>query len=226
VKKAVKIFSITITVVIVGIIVLVIVFTPSNVLSMPKAPEQCVSFPQKSILADVMELSPEKEDTITSFFSSVGIVTVVNASLVQAGETQTSFHIYDAETFAYRDPIVVWLSNDDKSINAIYYKDNVVFKDNEIIAKVSDFYVSEVERKAMISSSKDYILSALEFPLSAEFKNTWAFDKQEKNIAVQNIVTAQNAFGLKSDLFFQITFNSWYIPISIIIDGQEILENQ
>ena len=223
-KKVAKIFGITIGLIVVSIVVLVIAFNPPNDTQSPLATSEPSQ--QSSILTNAMDLSPVQEDEIITLFSSAGIGEIVSASLFQTGETQTSYHVHDAETFAYRYPIVVWMSNDEKVVDTIYYRDNDIYDDNAVIAKVSEFYVSEAERKTVTARSKEYVLDAMVYPLSAEFKNSWAFDKQGENIVVQNTVTAQNAFGVMSDLFFQIIFDSWQIPISIIIDGQEFIENQ
>jgi len=189
-----------------------------------------VAIPTRSLLAETMGLTDEQEAAILEVFEEAGIEEITRIEQAPTPEQNfLSFRLRNADTDFYGGFITVHLSDDEyRNVLTIFHNlaDEDIFAYGEIVNHASVFFpISATERNTVITQAQRWILDVLELPDSAVFGRGWAFERQEENIAVQSTVNARNALGLQAELPFQIIFNSWNIPISIIIDGQELVEN-
>lgn len=182
---------------------------------------------KRSTLATTLDLTNEQEAAVLEIFEACGISEIKSVEVFQQGETQTSYHLKDIEIASYRDPIVLWLNNDEKNVDAIYYKDYDLYVDGSVAGNIADYYVSGEERDTYRVAAQMLVKKCLSFPDTAKYEaiSGWAFDKQEKkNIAVQSKVKSKNAFGVEYTASFQVIFDEYGSPISLILDGTEYIK--
>ena len=220
-KKGCLISALIVGIIIFGTVVLIITLNSS------KSPSQSDSLNStRSEFAVLLDITDEQESTITEIFENCGIGKITKSSLVQSGEYRTSYYINDAETAAYGFPIVIWISNDNKTIDEIFYRDYDIYVDGEIVGLVTSYYVNQLRREQIMLATQILIKECLSFPLTAEFKalSGWAFDIQDGNISTQSSVISQNTFGVKYEADFQVTYDIFANPISLILDGEEYIK--
>lgn len=182
----------------------------------------------KSVLARALDLSPEQESAMIEIFQNCGIGEIVSASHFQSGDAHTSYHLEDEETDAYAgvdNTIVVWVTNETKSVEAIYFRDQEIYVDGEIIAPITNYYVNAADRDKYRTLTQELIKQVLNYPDTAKFRGitAWNFEIREDGAVVaQSTVEAKNALGMESTMQFQIVFVD-STPISLIIDNQEYI---
>ena len=182
----------------------------------------------KSVLARELDLSPDQEAAMTELFQNCGIGEIVSASQFQAGDDHTSYHLEDEETDAYDgvdNTIVVWVTNETKSVEAIYFHDQNIYVDGEIIAPITNYYVNAADRDKYRTLTQELIKQVLNYPDTAKFRgiSAWHFEIQEDgSVVARSTVEAKNALGMESTMEFQIVFAD-STPISLIIDNQEYI---
>lgn len=175
-----------------------------------------------------MELTREQEEKLLDIFSRCGIGEIDSVETFQAGEDRTSYYVEDEETKAYGGAdytIVVWLNNEAKEVDAIYFHDQDIYTDGEVRAKVSDFYVSREDRDKYRASAQTLVNQLLLVPNSAKYPSAsgWAFAIRDGKVLVQSSVQSKNAFGVDLESKFQVTFETGN-PVSLILDGQEYIK--
>lgn len=169
--------------------------------------------PKQSEIAKVMLLTEEQEVEIKKVFDECGILDIKNVTLFQEGEKATSYHVNDVETASYagiNNTIVVWLYNENKAVKSIYFHDEDIYIDGEVIAKVSDFYVSKELRDRYRVTAQLMVKKTLNYPDTAKFESSslsWAFGVQNGYDGCESTVQAQNAFGVPSTMKFQFRFD-------------------
>ena len=184
---------------------------------------------QLSLLADTIGLNEDQETSMKEIFASCGILEIKTVQKFQAGEKRTSYYIDDEETQSYsgaNNTIIVWIDNETKTVQEIYFHDYDIYIDGQVIAKVSDYYVSGELRKEYRVTAPLLINQYLNYPDTAKYKSAsgWNFGVQDGLDIVQSTVEAKNAFGQKSTESFQIKYNrETGYPTSIILGGQEYL---
>lgn len=181
-----------------------------------------------SLLAKEMDLSQEQERVVLDIFAQCGIGEIDSVEVFHEGEEQTSYYVEDSETKAYRGAdyaIVVWLDNETKEVQAIYFHDQDIYVDGAAQAKVSDFYVNAEDRSKYRVTAQMLVNELLLVPDSAKYpaKSGWAFGVEDGIVVVQSTVTSQNAYGVALENKFQIKFKNGN-PISLIIDGKEYIK--
>lgn len=185
----------------------------------------------KSLLAETMGLTDQQEQDLLAVFDACGILEIKEVTEFQAGENHTSYHVRDVETDSYRGmdgTIVVWLNNDTKAAEEIYFDDHDIYVGGAVVAQVPAFYVSSAQRDEYRLEVQLLVKECLNYPDSAKFGSIskWAFGVNADGYdVVQSSVSAQNAFGVESTEDFQVLFDrATGIPVSLIIDGTEYIQ--
>ena len=182
-----------------------------------------------SLLSKNMELTEEQETKMKAIFEECGILELKKVDKFQESETKTSYHVDDVETQSYRsinNTIVVWVDNETKAVQEIYFNDKDIYRDGKVVAKVSDYYVSDKLRKEYRLTAEILINQYINFPDTAKYKSAsgWKFGVQDGYDIVQSSVEAENAFKQKVTEDFQIKYDrKTGNPVSIIIGDQEYL---
>lgn len=184
---------------------------------------------EKSLLAETMELSDLQEQDMLEIFDACGIVEIKEVTQFQAGTEHTSYHVRDEETNHYQGMggnIVVWVSNNSKTIEAIYFNDQDIYVDGIVVAPVSDYYVSSAQRDQYRVDVQFLVKEVLNYPDTAKFgsASAWAFGVKDGYDVIQSSVTAQNAFGVESTENFQVKVDrSTGTVVSFIMGGTEYI---
>lgn len=185
----------------------------------------------QSLLASQMELDETQEAAITEIFDACGICEIKDCTMVQAGETHTSYYVEDDETEHYtgaENTIVVWLDNETKTVESIYFDDHDIYVDGATVAQVSDYYVSSALRDTYRANAQTIIKQCLNYPDTAEFKSAsyWHYGVSDDGYdIILSSVTAQNAFGVESTEEFQILIDRGTgNAVSVILGGTEYIK--
>lgn len=184
----------------------------------------------KSVLVETMGLTEEQEANVLAIFEQCGILEVKEVTKIQAGESRTSFWVDDVETASYKggdSTVVVWLDNESKTVEEIYFGDNDIYVDGQVVAQVPDFYVSSVQRDEYRVSCQMLIKQCLKYPDTAKFESAsgWAFGVRDGLDVIQSTVTAKNASGVESSEQFQIKIDrSTGEAVSCILGGSEYIQ--
>lgn len=214
---------ITMLIILVAFIVLVIVL--ANVFEKDAPPRVT-----RSELAKAMDLTEEQETAVLTLFESCGIGELSSVELFQASEDRTSYYVNDKETAAYSGAdktIIVWVENESKSVQEIYFDDITIYADGEVKAQVPDYYISEEARNTYRTAAQMYVNQCLNYPDTAKYpgRSEWRFGVHDGLDVVQSTVTAQNAFGVTDTMQFTIKFNrSSGEVVSLVLDGKEYIE--
>lgn len=180
----------------------------------------------KSILAKELDLTTEQETAIIDVFTQCGIGEITSASKFQGGDGHTSYHLEDEETSAYKaGTIVVWITDEAKTIEAIYFQDQDIYIDGTVIAPVTNYYVNSTDRENYRVASQLAVNQILNYPDTAKYPaiSGWRFGIEEGVVIVQSSVTSQNALGVEATLDFQAKFTNGNIS-SLILDGKEYIQ--
>lgn len=188
----------------------------------------CSGKPAQSKLAKEMNLDKQQEAAMIETFTQCGIGKIVSVKKCQRQETTTSYHVQDKEVSAYKGEngiIVVYINNDTKAVEQIYFKDNDIFLNGQAIAPITNFYVNSKDREQYRLAIQTAINKMLKVPDSAKYPpmGEWAFGMEDDVVIVQSRVTAKNAFNVEIKHPFQVKFQNKR-PISFIIDGKEYME--
>lgn len=181
-----------------------------------------------NLLMQNMDMNEEQEAIALDVFEKCGIGKIVSVTQFQKGDIQTSYQIEDEETQAYagvENTIVVWINNETKEIEQIYFHDNDIYINGEVKSKVSDYYVSSDERNNYRVSSQMLVTNVLNNPDTAKFPaiSGWSFKKENGIIVIQSSVTSKNDFGVDKTHQFQVKYKNGN-PTSFIIDNKEYLK--
>ena len=146
---------------------------------------------QKSVLVETMDLTDEQEAAVLALFEQCGILEIKEVTQVQAGESRTSFWVDDVETASYKggdNTIVVWLNNESKAVEEIYFHDNDIYVDGQVMAQVSDFYVSSTLRDEYRVTCQMIIKQCLSYPDTAEFQSAsgWSYGVRDGLDVIQS----------------------------------------
>jgi hypothetical protein len=185
---------------------------------------------KQSLLAKTMELTEEQESAVVSIFESCGIQEISSVEVFQVGEEHTSYYVNDVETAAYsgaNSTIVVWVGNDDKTVEEIYYHDVTIYADGEVKAQLPDYYISEAARDTYRVSTQLLVNNCLSYPDTAEYPTShskWTFAVSDGYDAVQSTVTAKNAYGVTNTMKFTVKYDrNTGEAVSLILDGKEYI---
>lgn len=181
----------------------------------------------KSTLAKELELTNEQESAMVDIFTQCGIGEIISASKFQEGESQTSYHLDDEETAAYKgvnNTIVVWVDNESKAIESIHFHEHDIYMNGEVLEQVTDHYVNSEDCEKYRVASQMAVTRLLNYPDTAKYpaRSGWYFGIEEGVVIVQSSVTAKNAFGMESTSEFQVKFTNGAIT-SLILDGTEYI---
>lgn len=119
--------------------------------------------------------------------------------------------------------IVVYL-REDSTVLTIKYIDNVLYDNNEVVSKLSDYTFKLDEETNFQINSQKMVKEFLKSPSTADFPNIteWKFHKDREKIMIQSYVDSQNSFGATIRSEFQITLTpDGKTATSLIIDGKE-----
>ncbi len=99
----------------------------------------------------------------------------------------------------------------DNAIYNVYYIDNELYKDGQVIRKITDFFLTDDEKYDYIDNSKEVVKSQLTYPDTAKFP--WLYDEyyvictDRSDITVKGSVTASNAFNVPTTYTFEVKYN-------------------
>lgn len=175
-------------------------------------PEEYGAKTKKSELATLLDVSDEQEANILKIFKECGIDDVKSVKPFNAGEKMSSYSLSSADT----SNIVVWVSNDKKEVQEIYFNDYDIYKDGKCVSKITDYILTKDEKTTYQTASQLLIKDTLTVPSSAKFPSIydWKFGKIDGVIIVQSYVNSKNAFGVEIKNEFQIKFDENGNPIS------------
>lgn len=181
-----------------------------------------------SIIKRELELTDEEASTMLQVFEDCGIGEITSVQLFQSGDDRTSYHMEDEETAMYggvSGTIVVWVDNESKAVQEIYFNDNDIYLDGEVIAPITNYYVSSEDREKYRTASQIAVKQILNYPDTAEFKSIsgWKFGIEGNTVIVQSSVSAKNAFGMESTSDFQVKFENGSIT-SLVVEGTEYVK--
>lgn len=179
----------------------------------------------KTTLGKALELTEEQETAMVNIFTQCGIGEIVSASQFQAGDDHTSYWLYDSETKAYNDAIVIWITNSTKTLESIYYGDYDIYTEGNVIAQITDYYVNSEDRDSYRVSSQMLVNKVLTNPETAQYPaaSGWKYGLEDDIVIVQSSVTSENSLGIEATIDFQVKWQDGN-PISLIIDGKEYIE--
>jgi len=89
---------------------------------------------------------------------------------------------------------------------------NELYKDGQVIRKISDFFLTDDEKYDYIDFAKEAVKTQLNYPDTAKFP--WLYTEyfviytDRSNITVKGQVTASNAFGVPTTYTFEVTFEN------------------
>lgn len=207
------------------VLILIVIGMFAGISEMTKNPKQNT---KQSTLAKTMNLDSNQEAEMLKIFESCGIGEITSASVFQEGDEHTSYHLEDEETQAYKGTdytIVVRIDNSNKTVESIYFHDQDIYLDGEVIAPITNYYVGSADRDKYRVSSQLAVKEILNYPDTAEFPaiSGWIFGKKDETVIVQSTVIAKNALNVESISTFQVKFDSDNIT-SLILDGQEYIK--
>lgn len=201
-------------------LIIAVIFIGALLFGISRIVQNPDEYQAKSTLAKALDLNSDQESAIVEIFTKCGIGEIVKAELFQNGEEHSSYNVADSEI----SNIVVWVSND-KQIESIYFQDNDIFVNGEVVSPVTAYYVSSADKDKYRTASQEAIKQVLNYPDTAKFQGItkWKFGLEEGIIIVQSSVTAKNAFGVEDTLEFQVKFENGNI-ISLILDSTEYIQ--
>ena len=95
-----------------------------------------------SVLSRELDLTEEQEAKMVALFEQCGIGEIKSCKLFQDGVDETSYFMDDENTAGHQSPgdaIIVWIINETKEVESIYYRDNTIYADGQVQAQVTDF---------------------------------------------------------------------------------------
>lgn len=122
--------------------------------------------------------------------------------------------------------VVLYVREDD-TVYSIKYADNFLYNDNQVVSKLTDFYLTNKEKSDLEINSERMVKDILKSPSTAKFPNIleWKFYKDKDKIIIQSYVDSQNGFGAMIRSEFQITLASDQTTVtSFIFDGKEYVK--
>ena len=131
------------------LVILVIIFIVVLIIAVAVSSSGGGQTAKKSLLAETMGLTEQQEQDMLTVFEQCGITEIKAVTLMQSGQNRTSYYVDDDETEHYNgadNTIVVWVDNDSKAVEGIYFHDNEIFVDGAVVAQVPQFYVSAALR--------------------------------------------------------------------------------
>ena len=215
-KKLGRIVAPLIILIMVASIIIIAIVSPGENASSDKTP-----------LMKAMNVTKDQEAEMLSVFKACGILDIKKVEVFQTGEQSTSYYAIDIETAYYGHPIVIWIYNDSKKVEAIYYEDNTIYEKGKVKSNIQDYYIDAETRSGYQLLAETLVKECLNYPNSAKFKygsSNWAFKKEKGKVTIQSSVNAKNAFGVDSDMKFQIVLGKDGTPKSFILDGKEYLK--
>lgn len=209
-------------------LIIIVIFGGALIFGISQIAQNPEAYQAKSVLAKELGLSSDQEATMIEIFSKCGIGEITSVTEFQSGEDHTSYHLDDEETAFYSgadNTIVVWVDNDRKVVEAIYFHDQDIYLNGEVLDQVTNYYVNSENRSEYRVAAQMAVKELLNYPDTANFPaiSGWAFGVEENTVVVQSSVTSKNAFSIEDTLDFQVKFDSGNI-ISLILDGVEYIQ--
>ncbi len=207
-------------------IVICIIFTIIGfiIVNLPKIPEMestgatISEEPTPQPRGTWFEFSPEEEDAILTVFIECDINDLKSVKLFSTGEDQTSYYVSTSQV----NNIVVWIDNDSKKVNSIYFNDYDIYLDGEVKSKITDYYMTDDQKAGFRVIAEELVTKMLVSPSTAKFAPTgdWRYGKEEGVYIIQGYVDSQNSFSAMIRTEFQISFKDDKMT-SFIVDGIE-----
>lgn len=172
-----------------------------------------------SKLAKVTQMNPEQEERALELLLECGIEKINTIEEFQSGDTRTSYHA-GGSNVDYR--IVLWITDELKEIDAIYYGDYTIYENGELVNNIMEFQMTSEEKATYELMIKKIIEDSLVSPSTAKYAkhSEWKYHKNFESYIIESYLDSQNAFGATVRTDFQFTFKN-RTPVSIIINGEE-----
>lgn len=178
-------------------------------------------------LAAAMELTKKEEASVTAVFEECGIREITDAKVRSANANSSVYILNDEETSLYldtKDCIIVQMDNATKTIDSINFQDNPVYRNGQVVAQVTDFYLGTTERDEYLSLTLPAVKDKLDLPETAVFpsKSHWEYIMEDENsgVTVRSTVTTKNATGGEETRTFEAKFEKGKL-ISITLGSPE-----
>lgn len=113
----------------------------------------------------------------------------------------------------------------DSVIQSVRYADNYLYKDGIVHHTLSEYIVTQDERRNLILNTQNVINIILKSPSTAKYPlfDEWKVGKIDGSTIVQGYVDSQNSFGATIRSEFQVTYKNDTVT-SIIFDGEEYIK--
>ena len=102
---------------------------------------------------------------------------------------------------------------------SIFFRHGRIYFEGIHYATIPDFYLDRSQRDNIAVSVKLNVDNFLTFPLTARYDATqlWRFQRNMYDLLVTGRVTAENAFGVRSEFFFEVTIDLYAWAVTDVI---------
>lgn len=165
----------------------------------------------ETVLGQGMELTEKQEEAVTAVFAQCGFKEISRVSPYAADSATTSYAVQDVNTERFmtaRDPIVVQVENENKTVQSIMFQDNVIYANEEVVSQVTDYYMDMAERDVFMEAVLEEVKARLELPEVAVFpsRNHWNFYEEGNVLTVESTVTTKDGSGAETVRPFRARF--------------------
>lgn len=178
-------------------------------------------------LAAAMELTKKEEEAVTAVFEECGIQRITDARVRSSNANSSVYVLSDVETSLYpetRECIIVQIDNATGAIDSINFEDHPVYRNGQVVAQVTDFYLGTEERDTYLSLTLPAVKGKLDLPETAVFpsKSHWEYTMEEENngVTVRSTVTTKTANGGAETRDFEAVFEKGKL-VSITLGSPE-----
>ena len=207
-----------------GFIVLFVIALVFSIIMTFKNGDEIGATPRGKI-AKSLDTSPENGEQILKVFNEIGLdenVTIKHDDSLDNAHSdgEKGYRLSTSDV----SNIILYM-NTDGSIHSIVYADNVIYAENKVAAKLTDFYLTMSEKTGHQLMSQETIKGVLKAPSTAKFPSItdWKFKKEPDKVIIQSYVDSQNGFGAMIRSEFQFIIENGNIT-SLIFDGKELVK--
>ena len=179
-------------------------------------------------LAEKLNIALEQAENIFSVLANLGIT-----KFNKFEPDEYMQRLYDDESTAYSVEFVhdyktynIDLTLDsDKSVKEAFFSASPIYRNGQIIAKVSDYLLTSSEIANYMTRTQLSVQDILVSPRTAKFPgaSNWTVYRNPEGIYIRSYVDSQNAFGANIRSNFEVNLNPDGKSIkSFIFDGQRV----
>ena len=162
-------------------------------------------------LGQGMELTSKQEEAVNAIFAQCSIQRIVEVKPLVSDDECSTYAVNDSETVHFsdtQDAIVVELDNETKTVNSIDFQKNAVYRNGEVLAQATDFYLTGEERDVYLDQCLTAVKSRLTLPETASFpaKSAWEYETDGDKVTVRSTVTSKDTTGTPETRWFTAEF--------------------